>query len=241
MDLAYILLLVLCADIIVTIISTLATPRPKKKSQLGTKVVLNMKAIIRWEQLRQKSFSLMDYENKDDIDALMYTTMADEAGQYTFDAFRHILSNEKFTSKIIAALENQTKVLNQFQPKIAHNDVKPEDWEPGLISDLLATLILSGLDACYVLEEMSLADLPIYIRAYENKKKEDMENNRLWTYFTMLPHIDAKKLKNGAKDLITFPWEQEAAIKQSEEELTASLDEFEKRMNTRKTDYIYGG
>lgn len=238
MDLAYILLLVLCADIIVTIISTLATPRPKKKSQLGTKVVLNMKAIIRWEQLRQKTFSLMDYENKDDIDALMYTTMADEAGQYTFDAFRHILSNEKFVSKIIAALENQTKVLNQFQAKTPEQN-KPDDWDPGLISDLLATLILSGLDARYVLEEMSLADLPLYIRAYENKKKEDMENSRLWTYFTMLPHIDAKKLKNGAKDLITFPWEQEAAIKRSEEELAASLDEFEQRMNTKKSDY-YG-
>ncbi|WP_416803244.1 hypothetical protein [Bacteroides reticulotermitis] len=182
----------------------------------------------------------MDYENKDDIDALMYTTMADEAGQYTFDAFRHILSNEKFTSKIIAALENQTKVLNQFQAKVDPEQNKPDDWEPGLISDLLATLILSGLDATYVLEEMSLADLPLYIRAYENRKKEDMENSRLWTYFTMLPHIDAKKLKNGAKDLITFPWEQEAAIKRSEEELTASLDEFEQRMNTKKIDY-YGG
>ncbi|MFV0586614.1 hypothetical protein [Bacteroides reticulotermitis] len=240
MDLAYILMLALFWYITLTIILTPSATRPKKKSQLGTKVVLNMKAIIRWEQLRQKSFSLMDYENKDDIDALMYTTMADEAGQYTFDAFRHILSNEKFVSKIIMALENQTKVLNQFQAKVDPEQNKPDDWEPGLISDLLATLILSGLDARYVLEEMSLADLPLYIRAYENKKKEDMENSRLWTYFTMLPHIDAKKLKNGAKDLITFPWEQEAAIKQSEEELTASLNEFEQRMNTKKTDY-YGG
>ena len=38
------------------------------------KTVLTIKAIIRWEQLRGKSFSLMDYSDRDDIEALLYTT-----------------------------------------------------------------------------------------------------------------------------------------------------------------------
>jgi len=33
-----------------------------------------------------------------------------------------------------------------------------------------------------------------------------MENNRLWTYLSILPHIDSKKL-DEPKKLIQFPWE----------------------------------
>ena len=78
---------------------------------------------------------------------------------------------------------------------------------------------MSGLDAHYVLNEMELCDMPLYIEAYERKRKEEMEGSRLWTYLTILPHIDAKKMKNGAKDLIVFPWEEEEARKNAEQEM----------------------
>lgn len=171
---------------------------------------LTIKAIIRWEQLRKKSFSLMDYTSKDDVDALLYTTTIcnNDGIMYTFDIFRHTLTNEKLIKEMISKLERETAMLSQFQKKQEKADIGNTDVSPETIADIVSTLILSGLDAHYALNEMELCDLPLYIEAYERKRKEDMESARMWTYLTILPHIDAKKMKNGAKDLIVFPWEE---------------------------------
>lgn len=186
------------------------------------KIGLTIKSIIRWEQLRGKSFSLMNYTDQDDVDTLLYTTTIcnNEGMMHTFDLFRKTLSNEKLVREMILKLERETAFLNQFQKK----QEETKDHAEGvidMISDIVSTLIMSGLDAHYVLNEMDLCDLPLYIQAYERKRKEEMEGSRIWTYLTILPHIDAKKMENGAKDLITFPWEEsekeaEKTIKDSE-------------------------
>ena len=66
-----------------------------------------------------------------------------------------------------------------------------------MIGSIVSTLVMSGLDAYYAFNEMELCDLPLYIEAYEKKRKEDMESARIWTYLTILPHIDARKMKMG--------------------------------------------
>ena len=76
---------------------------------------------------------------------------------------------------------------------------------------------MAGLDAHYALNEMELCDFPLYIEAYEKKRREEMESARMWTYLTILPHIDVRKMKNGAKDLIIFPWEE--VEKEAEKEI----------------------
>lgn len=186
------------------------------------KIGLTIISIIRWEQLRGKSFSLMDYSDKEDVDALLYTTTIcnNEGMMYAFDVFRKTLSNEKTVRGIVLGLERETAFLSQFQKK-QETSLDNNESSVETISDIVSTLIMSGLDAHYALNEMELCDLPLYIAAYERKRKEDMESSRMWTYLTILPHIDAKKMENGAKDLITFPWEEtekeiEKTIKDSE-------------------------
>ncbi|MFK2289707.1 hypothetical protein ACIXNV_22995 [Bacteroides fragilis] len=50
---------------------------------------LTIKAVIRWEQLRGKSFSLMDYSDKEDVNALLYTSTIVAKGEvYTFDVLK---------------------------------------------------------------------------------------------------------------------------------------------------------
>lgn len=171
---------------------------------------LTIKAIIRWEQLRRKSFSLMDYTSKDDVDALLYTTTIcnNDGMVYTFDIFRHTLSNEKLIKEMISKLERETVLLSQFQKKQEGANIGNTESSPEMVGSIISTLIMSGLDAHYALNEMELCDLPLYIESYEKKRKEDMESSRMWTYLTILPHIDARKMKNGAKDLIVFPWEE---------------------------------
>ena len=65
-----------------------------------------------------------------------------------------------------------------------------------------------GLDAHFVLYEMKLFEIGDYLKAIDEHKKEQMERDRLWTFYTILPHVDHKKLKKP-QDLMPFPWEKE--------------------------------
>lgn len=194
---------------------------------------LTIKAIIRWEQLRKKSFSLMDYTDKDDVDTLLYTTtiLNSEGMVYTFEVFRQTLSNRKLVQGMISKLEREMAVAGQFQKRQGKSDMNSVECCSETIGSIVSSLIMSGLDAHYALNEMELCDLPLYIEAYEKKRKEDMESARMWTYLTILPHIDARKMVNGAKDLIMFPWEEaeKAAAKVINETEVKRFEEFLKQ------------
>ena len=175
----------------------------------------------------------MDYSDKEDVNALLYTSTIVAKGEvYTFDVFKKTLSNRKLVREMVLSLENRMSVLAQFQNKRAGTD--KINSTPGMIGNIVSTLIMSGLDATYALEEMELCDLPMYIEAYERKRKEEMEASRLWTFFTMLPHIDSKKMKNGAMDLITFPWEEVEAAREAERAINEDIDRFEQFMKEGK-------
>lgn len=174
----------------------------------------------------------MDYSDKDDIDSLLYTTTicSNEDKMYTLEVFKNTLSNEKIAREMVMTLERETAVLSQFQKKQDASGTDAGESNPGMIGELVSTLIMSGLDAHYALEEMELCDLPLYIEAYERKKKEQMESDRLWTYLNILPHVDGKKLPS-ARDLYSFPWEEMEDMKESERALAEDAETFEIFMN----------
>lgn len=196
------------------------------------KIGLTIRAIIRWEQLRKKSFSLMDYADKEDVDVLLYTTTIcnNEGQMYTLDIFRQTLSNEKVVREMVLKLERETEVLSQFQKNQEETSSGNPEGSPEYIGSIVSTLVMAGLDAHYAFNEMELCDLSLYVEAYEKKRKEDMESARMWTYLTILPHVDASKMRNGAKDLITFPWEEDEkeAEKEIKETEIERLEEFMK-------------
>lgn len=175
----------------------------------------------------------MDYSDKDDVDTLLYTTTVcnNEGKMYTFEIFRQTLVNENITREMFMALERETAVLAQFQEKQAEASSADQNAIPSTIGDIVSVLIMSGLSAHYALEEMELCDLPLYIKAYEQKKKERMESARLWTYLNILPHVDGKKLPS-ARDLYSFPWEEMEDMKEAERALTEDAGTFEIFMNS---------
>lgn len=217
-----------------------APPKPKPILK-GKFHCLTIKAIIRWEQMREKSFSQMDYTDKEDMESLLYVMYitSDKPG-YTFEVFRQVLTDERFMNAMSSDLGKIMEVVAQFQKKITVSDLGSTEGSPEYIGNIVSALIMAGLDAGYALNEMELCDLPLYLEAYERKRKEEMESSRMWTYFTMLPHIDARKMKNGARDLIIFPWEEEEARKEAERAIREDAARFEELMKTKKTDY-YGG
>lgn len=257
MTVLYIIVVITCFIIVVTAafinwnvnpgkpktVATPPPPKPKHPAKFKTSVRLSMRTLIRWEQLQKKSFSLMDYSDEKDMEALLYCSVLccnPNEKMYTLDEFRHTMQNEKLVRQMGQALSREATVMAQFRQE-AKDGVANREVTPGYINDIVSTLIMDGMNASYAMNEMDLCDLPMFVEAYERKRKEQMISSRLWTYLGMLPHINAKKLKDGARDIYPFPWEEEEirekaekAIQEDSEKLEAF---FEQGKNLIKQNY----
>ena len=198
-------------------------PAPPKVKPVKSKmnIRLTMRTLIRWEQLRGKSFSLMDYSDEEDMAALLYCSVmcCNKGTLYTLDEFKHTMQNDKLVRQMAMALSRESTVMAQFRQEQESME-EQTSAETGCIKDIVSTLITGGLDIGFVMDEMQLCDLPLFITAYENKRNEQMESDRLWTYLTILPHVDGKKLPS-ARELYPFPWEQ----KELEEDAARAIQE----------------
>lgn len=189
-------------------------------------VKLNIKSIIRTEQFLKKPFGEIDYTNESDLKAMLYcVVLCNNSIQFTYEEFLNI--SDKLFAEMVKEFEKSSRILAQFQSESKGNN---DNVKPSFLGDLASMLILEGVDANYVLNEMQLSDLSMYIEAYERKKKEQMESSRLWTYFSILPHIDGKKLKSPV-DLYPFPWELEESKELSKETLSKNTDMLDKFLN----------
>lgn len=254
MTILYVSLTITCFIIIVTAAfanwgtnpgnpKTLATPPPKAKHPKSKmNIRLTMRTLIRWEQLRAKSFSLMGYSSEEDMEALLYCSMlsCNPGTMCTLEEFRHTMQNEKLVKQMVQALARESTVMGQFRQEQEGGTGQETDAEPGFIKDIISTLIMSGLDATYIMDEMELCDLPLLITAYENKRKEQMESDRLWTYLNILPHVDGKKLPS-ARELYPFPWEMEEMKAQANKAIQEDSEKlemfFEQGKNLIKQNY----
>lgn len=108
------------------------------------------------------------------------------------------------------------KRTNQFLPQ--RESKKGASQEEQTIGELAYSLIAKGIDAHYIMNELSIIDLPYLIEAISRTKLKDMESQRLWTYLSILPHVDSSKLKSP-KDIMPFPWDidQEAIEREKHE------------------------
>lgn len=176
---------------------------------------LSIKSIIRAEQILSKPFTDIDYTNVEELTKLLYcTVLSNNPVLFTFEEFQAIAKNEKQLSVMIKEIEKANLVLEQFSRGTTAQNVENSGESP-YIKELVGMLVMSGLDAHYVMNEMEISDIPIFVEAYEKKKREEMEASRLWTFLSIIPHIDTKKVKSP-KDLMMFPWEEEEAQKAAE-------------------------
>lgn len=203
--------------------SNLIPPPPARKPEPNTikglivSMKLTMKVVIRWEQLLGRSFSCMDYKSQSDVEALIYCSMLcnNPNMTYTLEEFTHTLKNDKISRDVYKAFARESSVINQFQTNTESGNSSESGTTPGYIKDIVSMLIMSGLDANFAMN-MELCDMPLFIAAYQSKRKEQMESDRLWTYLTILPHVDGKKL-SSARDLYPFPWEEEESKQEAEQ------------------------
>lgn len=175
--------------------------------------------------MKNKPFTEIDYTDESDVEVLLYVSVIcnNPDLSYTLEEFKHLKQNEKIIRHLAGKLEKEGRVIAQFQTS---NDKTSGSSESGYLKDIVSTLILAGLSPAYVMNEMELCDLPLFIEAYERQKREQMEASRLWTFFNILPHVDGSKLKQPS-DMMLFPWEEDRAQEEAERALLEDKASFE--------------
>lgn len=165
--------------------------------------------------MTDRSFLAMQYDNEEDVMKLLYCISSPNA---TFETFKKLPA--KHIQKLLSDLEEEIKIMNQF-PK--ESDGKGDTETK--ITDIAYTLIFAGMSTEYVMDRMTITDLATAMQAYEEKRKEEMEASRLWTYLVMCPHIDSKKVK-GPRDVVKFPWEDQTKPKPVSDEALKVFNDF---------------
>jgi hypothetical protein len=191
------------------------------------KAKLNLQAIRVAERLLKKPFGEFDLTDEEIILTLMYAMVSENNDEVmTFDQFKSILNMGKIGIKVQRAVSDEMAYIDQFKEEVSDKEEKAP-----YMGDLAALLITFGLDAHFVLYEMKLFEIGDYIKAIDEHKKEQMERDRMNTFYAILPHVDHKKIKKP-QDIYPFPWELEQLEKDALEQLEKDKDMFNKFMNS---------
>ena len=191
------------------------------------KAKLNLQAIRVAERLLKKPFGEFDLTDEETVLTLMYAMVSENNDEVmTFDQFKSILDMGKIGMKVQRAVSDEMAYIDQFKEEVSDKEEKAP-----YMGDLAALLITFGLDAHFVLYEMKLFEMGDYLKAIDEHKKEQIERDRLWTFYTILPHVDHKKLRKP-QDLMPFPWEKDQIEKDALEQLKKDEEMFNKFMKS---------
>lgn len=192
---------------------------------------LTIRAIIKWEQLNQKPFSSLNYSDENDIVSLFYVCRLPDEADVSLSEFKKDLT-EASLEEMIKKFEKQMLIDSQFQPISKKRIEESQNSDPVYIKDLVPMLVMNGLDVHFALDEMGLFDIPIYLKAYDQKIRHNLESSRLWTFIQVLPHL-SKNIKSP-QDLYPFSWEIEEQKEKTKEDTEKGMSVFEAFMNSGK-------
>lgn len=173
---------------------------------------MNLKACCLYEQMTGKNFLKMGSD--DDVMMLVYCCLVvnNPSLLMTYKVFQTLITDKKVSMWIakeygkISEFNSQLKVPEEPQKE----EKKKEDDEPEEITmtDVVSSLIIRhGMDAHYVMYEMDLWEIQPYLNAADIKRKSELITQRFWTYLTIAPNINTKKVKSP-EEMVPFEWEE---------------------------------
>lgn len=184
-------------------------------------LILNIKSLILFERLTKTAFQKFNGTIEQVLPLLYCMIVANNDFKETYEnTIKYLFSDEKFLKELSDRLEKLLKYEEQFNISVG-NMTKEEtadintdkEDKPIFISQLIPILVSDcNLDINYIMNEMSYIEIDSYINYRDTKYKSDLEEKRLFTYLTILPHIDSKKC--SIQQLLPFDWE----IKQKKEQ-----------------------
>lgn len=177
----------------------------------GYKIALNIKSCCMYEQIFDKNFLKMN--EAEDVLELMYCCVVvnNPTLMMTYDTFKVFVED----SKVAKWLEKEYRKISEFnaqikkkEPEVDAGVEKEEEAQELTMTDIASTLIVKyGIDPHYVMFEMELWEIQAYLTAADVQRKAELVERRFWTYLTIAPHIDSKKIKKP-EDLVPFEWEK---------------------------------
>lgn len=178
---------------------------------------ITIRQIIRWEQLRKKTFNEFDTSVDDDVIALMYVTSKPfEINDSLFETYKDVaLEKPELVKKHADDIGRYFGYINQFSEKAPEEPIdpmalkseEPVDDSKVSISEVAMNLLYSGVDARYLMDDVELCDLPMLARGSESAMRRKLEDHRLWTFLMVSPYLDSSCKKTT--DFYPFPWEEE--------------------------------
>ena len=214
--------------------------KPKKMDLSMYKMKLSVKAICMYERLSGKSF--FDFENED-IGMLLYCTFyTSNELEIKYETFIGILDNEQIANWMVLKYKDILGVVQQF-PKKENTDTvanKTDDDMKMTMTDLATSLIIDyHMDAHYVMYEMNIWEIEPLYGAADAMVKRRYEEERLWAYVDIMPHIDGKMVK-GPESLLPFPWEKDMKKKKIEKNMQNNLYAVKHTIGMNIDDIING-
>lgn len=188
---------------------------------------LNLKSIITAEKLLKKSFSEFDFSVEKDLKTLIYSVYVVNEKVFSIDDFENLWNLKSEKEKMLQFITTQIKYIQQFEEE-TNDESTDKVWITNLVNRLITT---NRVNQNYILYDMWVWELSDILKAAEEAVKEEMEQKRYWTYLTILPHVDGKKIKNP-QDLITFSWETEKVEKERLDQLEKDKEMFNKFFNS---------
>ena len=194
------------------------------------KIKLNIKSIITAEKLLNKPFGKFNLENTEEWLTLVYSTIISNNEEvFTLETFKKTTEAKKVWREIADRVKNEFEYIGQFSAKA---EKEPENEAESMsFGEVAAMMIVNGIEPGFVYE-LRPNEITDLLKAIEDKKKEQMESDRFWTYLNILPHVDGKKLKSP-EDLITFPWEVDAKKKKADIDFEEARKKFEKFIKSK--------
>lgn len=177
-----------------------------KKDYQNINIVLNMKTILLFEQMADKSFYSITGE---DFPLLIYCSLVTNNNyKITFSQFQIVMNNQKIMKELMRKCQEEFDFISQFNPAKGIKDTPDNGDDAGKLTDIINALILNcHLDINYVMYDLKMWEMSPLVKSLEEKTKSDMVEKRFWAYLNICPHIDSKKVK-GPEQLLPFPWEK---------------------------------
>lgn len=207
--------------------------------KLNFNLKLNIKSIINYERLTGKPFSEFSGSEEDVLPLLYCMLVSNNDFKRTYEeTIEFLFTDEKFVEEINSRLQQiflfESQFFNQEVNKelpSQNNTQNKEESNKVFIHQLVPILVMDcNLAINYVLNEMHYSEIDSYIKYRDDKNKNRLEEKRLFTYLTIMPHINAKKLT--VNELLPFSWEKEEKEKEGLKTIDTHKDKLKNFMNS---------
>lgn len=205
------------------------------------KIKMTLRSMCALEQMLGRSFYTLGQEDEDYF-KYMYTCLVCNNDDLLMDysTFLVLIGDKKVAKWITKEFEKLKRYNEQFNALIEETDNKEEasgDTGTVMMTDVAASLIIQHkLDPGYVMDKMEIWEIKPLVQCAENVKHVEMVEKRFWTFLTIMPHIDGKKIKKP-EQLVSFEWEKGENKKRAEEELKNNMTGI-KSLIGKKFDWI---